>query len=153
MSNVHAAAGIILGITIGAAIGVGSYTFIYAKGYSYLLDDAAACANCHIMNDQFYSWVKSSHRNAATCNDCHTPDGFFGKYLTKATNGFWHSYAFTTGDFHEPIQIKQRNRDIAQLSCRKCHENIVEAIDGPHRAIEPLSCVPCHESVGHSTLN
>jgi len=40
---------IILGVLIGVVIGVGGYTFIYAKGYSYLTNDPAACANCHVM--------------------------------------------------------------------------------------------------------
>lgn len=104
-----------IGITAGIAAGVGFYTFQYAKGASYLSNDPKACANCHIMSDQFDGWAKSSHRNVATCNDCHTPEGFIPKYLTKASNGFWHSYAFTTGDFHEPIRIKGRNKEIAEV--------------------------------------
>jgi len=143
--------GLFLGALIGIVVGVGAYTFVYAKGSSYLTDNPAACANCHIMNDQYDGWVKSSHRAVATCNDCHTPDGFFGKYMTKVSNGFWHSYAFTTGDFHEPIEIKQHNREITQQACRKCHQDIVDALEGPHRQNEPLSCLPCHGSVGHLT--
>ena len=32
--------GIIVGIAIGIAFGVGAYTFAYARGWSYLTDDA-----------------------------------------------------------------------------------------------------------------
>lgn len=148
----QAIAGLLLGASIGLSIGVGTYTFVYAKGWSYMTDNPAACANCHIMNDQFTGWIKGSHHNVATCNDCHTPEGFFGKYYTKASNGFWHSYAFTTGDFHEPIQIKPYNREITQQACRKCHLDIVEALEGPHAETTTLSCLPCHASVGHLTL-
>src|SRR5688572_23773077 len=35
-------------IAIGAAAGVGGFTFVYAEGASYLTDDPAACANCHV---------------------------------------------------------------------------------------------------------
>ena len=143
--------GLFLGALIGTVVGVGAYTFVYAKGSLYLTDNPAACANCHIMNDQYDGWVKSSHRAVATCNDCHTPDGFFGKYMTKMSNGFWHSYAFTTGDFHEPIEIKQHNRDITRQACRKCHQDIIEAIEGTHAEESTLSCLPCHGSVGHLT--
>jgi cytochrome c nitrite reductase small subunit len=62
----------------------------------------------------------------ATCNDCHTPAGFVGKYSTKAQNGFWHSFYFTTGNYPDPIQITDRNREIANDACRKCHADIVE---------------------------
>src|SRR5262245_15414461 len=90
---------IVVGTAIGLAIGIGIYTFIYAKGYAYLTDDPAACANCHVMQEQYQGWSKASHRAVAVCNDCHTPPGFVAKYATKATNGFWHSFAFTSGRF------------------------------------------------------
>lgn len=139
-----------LGATIGLAAGVGSYTFIYAKGGSYLTNDPHACANCHIMQDHFAAWVKSSHRAAAACNDCHTPPGLVPKYATKASNGFWHSFAFTTGRFHEPIRIKPRNREVTEKACRKCHQEIVAAIEPMvHHEPEPLACVRCHAAVGH----
>jgi hypothetical protein len=54
--------GIILGVTLGLAVGVGAYTFVYARGYSYMTDNAEACVNCHVMQEQFSGWVKSSHR-------------------------------------------------------------------------------------------
>jgi cytochrome c nitrite reductase small subunit len=138
---------IALGCVIGLAFGVGGYTFIYAKGGSYLTDDPAACANCHIMQDHFDAWLKSSHRAVATCNDCHTPANLIPKYASKANNGFWHSFAFTTGRFPDPIQIKPHNHDITERACRKCHESIVLAIES-HGANQ-LSCVRCHNDVGH----
>ncbi len=146
---IESAIAIILSTLFGLAVGVGSYTFIYAKGGSYMTNDPAACANCHIMNDQYSSWLKSSHRSVAACNDCHTPPGFVAKYMTKASNGFWHSFAFTSGDFHEPIQIKPHNKEVTEQACRKCHQPIVEAIEGPHGEGEQLACLQCHSSVGH----
>jgi cytochrome c nitrite reductase small subunit len=95
------AAGIAL--ALGVAGGLGCFTFVYAKGGSYFGNDPQACANCHIMQEQLDAYVKSSHRSVATCNDCHTPPGLIPKYFTKAEHGFFHSLAFTTGDFHEPI--------------------------------------------------
>ena len=140
---------IAIGIIIGIAAGVGCYTFIYAKGYSYLTNNPASCANCHIMQEHYDGWVKSSHRAVATCNDCHTPPGFIAKYQTKASNGFWHSFAFTSGRFPEPLRIKPHNREVTEQACRKCHQEIVEAIEGPHGDGYNLSCIRCHSSVGH----
>ncbi len=90
---------------MGAAVGLGIYTFAYAKGWSYLTDDPKACANCHVMSEQYEGWLKASHRSVAVCNDCHVPDNFVGKYYTKANHGFWHSFYFTTQTFHEPIRM------------------------------------------------
>lgn len=142
-------ASLTLPILIGLAAGISSFTFLYAKGGSYLTNDPAACANCHIMSDHYNGWVKSSHRSSATCNDCHTPPGLLAKYATKASNGFWHSYAFTTGRFADPIQIKPHNREVIEKACRKCHQEILEAIDGYSTGNERISCVGCHGSVGH----
>ena len=99
--------GTVLGGLIGLALGVCGYTFIYARGYSYLSNDPQACANCHAMNDQYSGWLKSSHHSVATCNDCHTPHTLVGKYATKAENGFWHSFYFTTGWYPENIEIRE----------------------------------------------
>ena len=136
---------------IGLAAGLGVFTFGYAKGASYLTNDPAACANCHVMSEHFAAWERGSHRAAATCNDCHTPHNFFGKYATKAQNGFWHSFYFTTGTFHEPIQITSRNRVVTETACRKCHSMIVAAIDpNPHvNETDATSCIRCHSAVGH----
>jgi cytochrome c nitrite reductase small subunit len=141
---------IVIGVAIGLAVGLAGYTFIYAKGYSYMTNNPASCANCHIMQEQFDGWIKSSHRAVATCNDCHTPSSTVGKYMTKASNGFWHSFYFTTNTFHEPIQITPRNREITEQACRKCHQEIVEAIEsGTHQQAKDFSCLRCHNSVGH----
>jgi cytochrome c nitrite reductase small subunit len=40
-------AGVLAAVLIGAAVGLDGYTFLYAKGYSYLTDNPRACANCH----------------------------------------------------------------------------------------------------------
>ena len=142
-----AAATLAFAVAAGLAAGIGGYTFVYARGASYLTNDPAACANCHVMQSYYDGWLASSHRAVAACNDCHTPHGFVGKYSTKASNGFWHSFAFTTGRFPEPLRIKPHNREITERTCRGCHGDIVEAMDtGPDREV---SCVRCHGAVGH----
>ena len=142
----------LVGLAIGAAAGIGGFTFLYANGLSYMTNDPAACNNCHVMNTQFDAWAKSSHKHVAVCNDCHAPHDFLGKYYTKALNGYLHSYAFTTGDFHEPIRITERNRRIAEASCRSCHEAVLAQMDGQHRGSEPQACLHCHGNVGHPGL-
>jgi cytochrome c nitrite reductase small subunit len=154
---------LLVAVIVGILTAVGGYTFIYARGYSYLTNDPQACANCHVMEDHFRAWTKSSHRAVATCNDCHTPPELVPKYMTKAINGWNHSVAFTTGRFHEPLQITARNVDVTERACRKCHQNIVDAIESPPTSMLPspgghvsrpgpperLSCIRCHSTVGH----
>ncbi len=112
----------------GLVAGLGAFTFGFARGHSYLTDDPGACANCHVMEDYYAAWQKGSHRAAATCNGCHTPHDPVGKYSTKALNGFWHSFYFTTGRYPNPIRIGARNRTITERACRDCHQEITAAI-------------------------
>ena len=149
-TTVTIAAAVIVGLTIG----LGSYTFVYARGYSYLTNDPAACANCHVMRDHFAAWTRASHRAVATCNDCHTPPGLIPKYLTKATNGFWHSFYFTVGGYPDPLRITARNHAVTEQACRKCHAELTASIDlvpspGSARDHDALSCIACHRTVGH----
>jgi cytochrome c nitrite reductase small subunit len=138
-------------LLIGLAAGLGTYTFVYAKGYSYLTNDPAACANCHIMRDHYAAWTRASHRAVAVCNDCHTPPGLIPKYVTKAQNGFWHSFYFTTGRYPDPLQMTRRNHDVTERACRKCHADITAAIDPAHTdsGRGRLTCTTCHRTVGH----
>ena len=150
-------------ILVGTAAGLGAFTFGYARGYSYLTNDPAACANCHIMWEHHDAWMKGSHHAVATCNDCHTPHNLVGKYMVKAKNGFWHSFYFTTGRFPDPIRITPSNHEVTEHACRYCHSEITEAIDhgagtvsagdgepvAEGHSAEPISCVRCHRYVGH----
>ena len=147
----------------GMSLGLGLFTFGYARGSSYLTNDPAACANCHIMSEHYAAWIKASHHAVATCNDCHTPHNIVGKYTVKARNGFWHSFYFTTGSFPDPLRITERNREVTEHACRYCHAEITEAIDHStadvsvrsdsgvrsRHADEPMSCVRFHRYVGH----
>jgi len=138
-------------IFVGLALGIGGYTFAYARGYSYLTNDPAACANCHIMQDHFDAWTRSSHHAVAVCNDCHTPPGFVPKYMIKARNGFWHSFYFTTGRYPDPLRITPVNHEVTEQACRHCHEALTYAIDPARSDAGPrgLQCTSCHNEVGH----
>ena len=150
---------LVAAVLIGAAIGLGSFTFVYARGYSYLTSDPAACANCHIMNEHYSAWLKSSHSPVAGCNDCHTPHEIVPKYATKARNGFWHSFYFTTGNFPDPLRITERNHEIVEHACRDCHGRLVASMnagaDVPPDEVhgftsgQGVECTHCHRYAGH----
>ena len=137
-------------VGFGMCAGLGIYTFLYANGLSYVSNDPVVCANCHVMQPYYSGWVKNSHHTVAVCNDCHTPHDFIGKYITKASNGFHHSMAFTLQNFNDPIRIREKNARIVEDNCLRCHEEMVAGLvehagmrgEGPH-------CVRCHGGIGH----
>ncbi len=144
------AVSIVATVMVGVLCGVGAFTFGYGQGASYLSPDPAACVNCHVMQGHYDSWQHSSHSRVAVCNDCHLPHHPIMKWVTKADNGFFHSLAFTLENFHEPIQIKPRNRRVTQGTCLHCHEAVVHEMLPADPAGEMLSCVHCHADVGHA---
>lgn len=161
---------IALAAALGVSVGVGAYTFSYAKGLSYFGTDPRACVNCHIMEPEFAGWQKSSHHAVARCIDCHLPESFVPKYLAKAENGYRHGKLFTTQTFEEPITVKPAGLEILQANCQRCHAQLVHGLLGMDETgsgadSDPASqlgvfrgrspseggvqCVHCHWTVGH----
>jgi cytochrome c nitrite reductase small subunit len=136
-------------LTVGAAAGLGLYTFVYARGYAYLGHASEVCINCHAMNDYYAGWLRGSHRQAAQCADCHTPFNPVGKYAVKAWDGFWHSYYFTTNTYPDVIQPTRLTLRVAEGQCRACHQPIVENITAHGGREGSTSCIRCHATVGH----
>lgn len=141
---------LLLALVIGILLGAGGRTFYFAHGASYFTPDPNACVNCHIMRDQFDSWQKASHHAYAACNDCHVPHDFVGKWVTKASNGYYHSEAFTLQNFHEPIRIRPVSAAVLNANCLYCHRDYVREITARRvSGNEELYCVRCHDNVGH----
>lgn len=154
-------------IAVGLVIGNAGYTFQYAKGWSYLSDDPAACKNCHVMNQVYENWMKGGHQNVATCNDCHVPHDFVGKWLMKAQSGLGHGYAFTFKDNPVAFTANAKSKQVTQDNCLRCHNdyasNAVDSramsktalgdkkiVEHMNTSSEPLKCISCHRQVGHA---
>jgi cytochrome c nitrite reductase small subunit len=142
----HLGAGLGLIVAVGILVGVGGYTFFYADGASYFSKDPKACANCHVMQPHYDSWIKSSHGRVAGCADCHLPDSGVEQYVAKADNGIRHAWAFTFQNYDQPIRIIPRNSRILQNSCVDCHGRLVHGI---LESSQSPNCVRCHMDVGH----
>lgn len=140
---------LVLAALLGLILSMGSTTFIHGRGYSYLSDDPKACVNCHIMQDQYDSWQRSSHREYTTCNSCHSPENLILKYLVKAENGLNHAYKFTTKTYNDPIKIREHNFNIAMTACLNCHGQIFEESWHREQITNNMNCTHCHKEVGH----
>jgi len=130
---------------VGLTLGLAGYAFHYARGTSYLGNDPASCANCHVMVAEYSGWQAAPHHSVATCNDCHTPANGISKYLVKAENGWHHSLAFTLGGFPDVIRARPESSAIVEANCRRCHADLVDEI--VH--LRETRCIHCHASVGH----
>jgi cytochrome c nitrite reductase small subunit len=102
------------------------------------------------MNEQYDAWLKSGHRHAATCVECHLPHGGLAKWVAKAEHGFRHSAAFTLQNFKEPIEITARDRRLMQENCVRCHAGLVhDLLSTAEPARGSIDCMHCHRGAGH----
>lgn len=109
---------------MGILVGIGIYAFYLSNAASYLSDDPATCVNCHVMAPHYTTWFHSSHREHATCNDCHVPhDNLFRHYSVKAQDGLRHAYIFTLRDEPFVIRMHEPGQDVVQQNCMRCHDH------------------------------
>lgn len=147
-------------ILLGALSGLTLYALIESKAVSYLSDDPKTCANCHVMTPQYVTWQKSSHREVASCNDCHVPqDNFFEKYYFKAKDGLYHGYVFTTRGEPEVIRMHAAGNAVVQNNCIRCHQDQVTdaamtATVKNHKVHRTTrKCWECHKEVPHGSIH
>ena len=112
------------------------------------------------MTPQYDTWFHSSHREAATCVDCHIPhNNIVNKYYFKAKDGMRHSKIFTLRQEPQVIFIKDAGLKVVQENCKRCHENensevgLMELTGHKYLMGEDKVCWSCHQDVPHGTVN
>ncbi len=147
---------IILGIFAGLTI----YSFYISKAGSYLSDNPQACINCHIMVPQYATWNHSSHREIASCNECHVPhNNIVSHYYFKAKDGLRHATIFTLRKEPQVIHIKEEGIQVVQQNCLRCHEELIKTAEQQinntefHSNRETRLCWECHKETPHGRIN
>ncbi|MFA9388192.1 MAG: cytochrome c nitrite reductase small subunit [Prolixibacteraceae bacterium] len=147
-------------ILLAVFVGLSGFVFKISKAYSYLSDDPKTCMNCHIMAPQYATWNHSSHRERATCNDCHVPhNNVFNKYYFKAKDGLRHSSMFALRLEPQVIHIKEAGKEVVHTNCIRCHEHLLtdskmnqkDEFFTVHRT--DRICWECHREVPHGRVN
>jgi cytochrome c nitrite reductase small subunit len=148
-------------ILLAAIFGLGAYIIYISNAVSYLSDEPETCINCHVMNPQYATWFHSSHRERATCNDCHVPhNNVFNKYLFKAKDGMRHATMFTLRLEPQVIFIKEAGIEVVQNNCIRCHNDLItdrkmlaKTKSFDHFRTEGRVCWECHREVPHGRVN
>ncbi len=146
-------------ILLGAMSGLSLYALIESKAISYLSDNPRTCVNCHVMTPQYATWKQSSHREWASCNDCHVPHGsFIKKYAAKAADGLYHASVFTARLEPEVITLRESRVDVVQQNCIRCHKDQVTdaklsgLVDNHFENRTERKCWECHKEVPHGKV-
>jgi len=146
-------------ILAGMFVGISVYAFIVSNAVSYMSDDPATCVNCHVMGTQYATWFHSSHREHATCNDCHVPqDNIFKQYYFKAQDGIRHATIFTLDTTPEHIVMHEAGQRVVQANCQRCHDHTNQFVTSGHVSFDHVQkgegrlCWDCHRDVPHGTV-
>ena len=148
-SSIKRVLSVVAAVLVGMVIGIGIFGVGYSELPSYFSTDPKNCTNCHVMQEQYDAWAKGSHKNVATCDDCHLPhDSVVNKLLVQAEDGLLHGYKFTTGTYPDNIVIRQSSLDVVNSTCLYCHGIMTSSMHAT-KAGETITCTHCHENVGH----
>ncbi len=145
-------------LLLGIITGLGSYGFYVSRAWSYMSDDPETCVNCHIMSTEYTTWRHSSHRENATCNDCHVPhDNFFRKYYFKAMDGLRHSAIFTIRGYEQSITMRNPGNTVVMENCIRCHGELTDMVNANVTFQETQEgngkkCWDCHREVPHGRV-
>nr|WP_321232214.1 cytochrome c nitrite reductase small subunit [uncultured Psychroserpens sp.] len=145
---------------IAVVIGLGLFMARESKIVSYLSDDPQACVNCHVMTSVYNSWMHSSHREWANCNDCHVPhDNIVNKYYFKAKDGLYHASVFTARAEPDVIEMKEASQEVVQNNCIRCHvQQVTQAkydgwLEGHNENRTGRQCWSCHKMIPHGKVH
>jgi cytochrome c nitrite reductase small subunit len=146
-------------LLLGIFTGLSFFVIHISNASSYLSDSPETCINCHVMETQYVTWMHGSHRETATCNDCHVPhNNVFNKYFFKAKDGLRHATMFTFRLEPQVIQIKEAGKGVVQGNCVRCHSNVVNDpnmvnVDKAfnHQRTD-RQCWDCHRETPHGTV-
>jgi cytochrome c nitrite reductase small subunit len=143
-------------IVSGLLVGFALLAFHVSNADSYLSDDPRACINCHIMAPHFVTWTHSSHREWATCNDCHVPhENVVRQYYFKAKDGLRHAAVFTMRNEPHVIMLNEDAKTVIQNNCLRCHIDQVHPVSitnvtgDNYKLGEGKLCWDCHRLVPH----
>lgn len=145
--------------TLALFLGLFLYAFYVSNAVSYLSDDPRTCVNCHVMRPEFATWQHSSHREVATCNDCHVPQhSFLATYYFKAKDGLRHATMFTLRAEPQVIQMHEDGIKVVQENCKACHQHLNEQVSTINVTRENnlhgegKLCWDCHREVPHGKV-
>lgn len=147
-------------VLIAVVLGMGMFMAKEAELVSYLSDNPQACVNCHVMTPVYNSWMHSSHREWASCNDCHVPhNNIVNAYYFKAKDGLYHASVFTARAEPEVIKMREESQEVVQENCLRCHVQQVTQVkyngwlESHSENRTDRQCWSCHREVPHGRVH
>ena len=104
---------------------------------------ASLCKDCHVMQTQYISQIRSLHDKAG-CLDCHAGKGCVSCHDPgRIDSGMAGSHINT-----DSVVLHDRHVTKSMISCKVCHQHIMHAnIYGTHGKIARGICLQCHSQI------
>ncbi len=135
----------------GVAVGMAVLVAHVSRATSYLSDVPETCLNCHVMEDAYASWRRSSHGPVTTCTDCHLPhQNPVARLAHKARGGLWHSYVFTFRLEPQVLRLAHYSHSVVQENCLRCHHDQIQMVR--LAGVTERRCWDCH-AVPHGPVS
>ena len=103
------------------------------------------CASCHVMEDQYSSFMHSGAHRRFRCVDCHLPgDNAAMHYIWKSIDGMKDVIFFYSGHVPERITLSDHGSKVVKANCIRCHSTLVSQMDTSR------DCWKCHSRITHT---
>lgn len=116
---------------------------------NHLLDGPQFCGSCHFMKPWVDTWYHSSHREVASCGDCHIPHDLVQGAFYKAYTGSRDALETITGQIPESFLISDHGSKVVHKNCLSCHSDLLRIV-GDTRKDNGMYCFKCHQNTPHS---
>jgi len=115
---------------------------------SEALDGPDFCGMCHVMDEMVEGYLHSSHREVASCNDCHIPHDYVRGSFYKAYTGTRDIVEVLLGISPEVIRITAYGKKVVQENCLSCHGDLLRMVGNTQEGGAKY-CMDCHRYTPH----
>ena len=149
-ASVQARYAVAIGVVLRPAAGSG-WLHVHLRAWRVVPDQRSeACANCHVMREQFEGWQRSSHRGVAVCNDCHAPHDLIGKYADQgASTASGTRSTSRPARFTSPSGSRRATPGSPRAPAAPATPTSSTPSTRSRARARRSSCVSCHRNVGH----
>lgn len=115
---------------------------------AHATDGPDFCGSCHVMESEVDSYLHASHREVASCGDCHIPHDIITGSYYKAYTGVKDA-AFVMMGKTEHVEAGDLAKQIIQNNCLSCHSDLMSMV-GDTKDEYGRYCFDCHTTVRHT---
>jgi cytochrome c nitrite reductase small subunit len=146
-------------IAVGMVTAIFVLLLVVENRSGTLSRSSKSCQKCHLLDNSYNTWKDGSHKEHATCSDCHLPHRGTSRYMVfQAKNAIKKLHSFVENHSLSHDRMGNRAKNALYENCLRCHQEQVfntlrgsmeTRVSNPEVAALPESqknCLKCHTS-------